>query len=61
MFFDEKQIKILKGNFRNIASSVGCTDVYVSKVINNRVGNKRGGPKSNAVVKKANELLKALS
>jgi hypothetical protein len=59
--FDKKQIKILQGNFTNIAKSVGCTRVYVSNVIYGRSGNKRKAPKSAAIEKKALELLRVLN
>jgi hypothetical protein len=58
--FTETQIKVLKGNYSNIAEVVGCSRVYVVNVLQNKTGNKRGGKKADAVREKASELLGVL-
>lgn len=57
--FDQKQIKILTGNFRTIGKTCGCTREYAMKIIKGEIT--CDGPKAKAIKEKANELLKVLT
>jgi hypothetical protein len=57
--FDEKQIKILTGNFKTIGKSCGCTREYVMKILKGQ--QKSNGPKAQAVREKATDLLKVIT
>lgn len=57
--FDEKQIKILTGNFRAIGKTCGCTREYVAKILKGQ--QESNGHKAQAIRKKATELLEVLT
>ncbi|PTN08072.1 hypothetical protein C8N47_111112 [Mangrovibacterium marinum] len=58
--FNKKQIETLRGSFKKIAESVGCTREYVSQIIHGKRKLKRKSPLAMKVIKKANELLTIL-
>lgn len=57
--FNEKQIKILTGNFRAIGKACNCTREYVMKILKGQ--QESNGPKAKAIREKATELLKVLT
>ena len=58
-YFDQKQIKILKGSFTRIAALVGCTPEYVAMVVKSKRPCRAKTAK--AVIEKAKEVLAVLT